>query len=230
MAHGAQATRRSDEPRRRPPVGTARRRRAAGRTPSSGVVRLSAGTPPFSVIRTGAWYTPFAALRAAAPGPTGRTAQRSAFPCRHAIWTVGVPTRGCIFTANAHDRGGCTPRRHVTGCRLSLRCWACFGFFACLIDDSVGSGRGRCQLGALVPEQQTVPTDGFAPRSVSGSSVNAQQLEPHPRLGDGCVLIVRRFPLPPQTPTPRRKSHDRERHPEHHLRPRRRPGCPQDGP
>ena len=142
---------------------------------------------------------------------------------------LSASRRDCIFTANAHDRGGCTPRRHVTGWRLSLRCWACFGFFACLIDDSVGSGRGRCQLGALVPEQQTVPTDGFAPRSVSGSSVNAQQLEPHPRLGDGCVLIVRRFPLPPQTPTPRRKSHDRERHPEHHLRPRRRPGCPQDG-
>ena len=136
---------------------------------------------------------------------------------RHHLDSVGSPARACIFTANAHDRGGCTPRRHVTGCRLSLRCWACFGFFACLIDDSVGSGRGRCQLGALVPEQQTVPTDGFAPRSVSGSSVNAQQLEPHPRLGDGCVLIVRRFPLPPQTPTPRRKSHDRERHPEHHL-------------
>ena len=66
---GAQATRRSDGQarERRPLVGTARRRRAAGRTPSSGVVRLSAGTPAFSVIRAAGWYTPFAALRAAVP-------------------------------------------------------------------------------------------------------------------------------------------------------------------
>ena len=88
-------------------AGTARRRRAAGRTPSSGVVRLSAGTAAFSVIRTGPWYTPFAALRAAVPAPTGRTGRRSAFPCRHAIWTVGVPARGCIFTA--------TGRRSLAG-------------------------------------------------------------------------------------------------------------------
>ena len=63
----------------RPPVGTARRWRAAGKDPEFGVVRLSAGTSAFSVIRAAAWYTPFAALRAAVPGPTGRTAQRSAF-------------------------------------------------------------------------------------------------------------------------------------------------------
>ena len=75
---------------RRPPVGTARRRRAAGRTPTSGVVRLSAGTPAFSVIRTGAWYTPFAALRAAVPAPTGRTGQRSA---QFSRW--GLPCQRC---------------------------------------------------------------------------------------------------------------------------------------
>ena len=95
---------------RRPPVGTARRRRAAGRTPSSGAVRLSAGTPAFSVIRTGARYTPFAALRAAVPGPTGRTAQRSAFPCLRAIRSVGGPAR-------RHESavpGWCTSRPHAT--------------------------------------------------------------------------------------------------------------------
>ena len=40
---------------RRPLVGTARRRRAAGRTPTSGVGRLSAGTPTFSISRTDAF-------------------------------------------------------------------------------------------------------------------------------------------------------------------------------
>ena len=100
---------------RRPPVGTARRRRAAERTPSSGVVRLSAGTPAFSVIRTGAWYTPFAALRAAVPAPTGRTGQRSAFPCRHDIWTVGVPAPGCIYTATGQRSVFPDRRHHLDG-------------------------------------------------------------------------------------------------------------------
>ena len=55
---------------RRPLVGTARRRRAAGRTPTSGVVRLSAGTPAFSISRTDAF-------RCAARSGADR---RSAFP------------------------------------------------------------------------------------------------------------------------------------------------------
>ena len=85
-----------------------------------GVVRLqgwfvSAGTPAFSVIRTGSWYTPFAALRAAVPAPTGRTGQRSAFPCRHDIWTVGVPAPGCIYTATGQRSVFPDRRHHLDG-------------------------------------------------------------------------------------------------------------------
>ena len=82
-----------------------------GRTPSSGVVRLSAGTPALSVIRTAAWYTPFAALRAAVP-TRGRRSLASG-----AIWTVGVPAWGGIFTATGRrsaqfSRWGLPDRRH----------------------------------------------------------------------------------------------------------------------
>ena len=68
-------------------------RRAAGKDPEFGVVRLSAGTSAFSVIRAAARYTPFAALRAAVP-TRGRRSLASG-----AIWTVGVPARGCICAA-----------------------------------------------------------------------------------------------------------------------------------
>ena len=79
-----------------------------GKDPEFRAVRPSAGTPAFSVIRTGAWYTPFAALCAAVPGSTGRTAQRSAFPCLRAIRSVGGPARrhesavpGCVHVSAA---------------------------------------------------------------------------------------------------------------------------------
>ena len=77
-----------------------------GRTPSSGVVRLSAGTLAFSIIRTAAWYTPFAALRAAVPAPTGRTGRRSAFPCLRAVLPGGVGAETCAVLAL-----GSTPSR-----------------------------------------------------------------------------------------------------------------------
>ena len=75
---------------RRPPVGTARRRRAAGRTPSSG--GFPVGTRCSALC--GRWgSTPFAALRAAVPTGGRRSLADGA------IWTVGVSARGCIFTA-----------------------------------------------------------------------------------------------------------------------------------
>ena len=77
-----------------------------GRTPSSGLVRLSAGTLAFSIIRTAAWYTPFAALRAAVPAPTGRTGRRSAFPCQRAVLPGGVGAETCAMLAL-----GSTPSR-----------------------------------------------------------------------------------------------------------------------
>ena len=87
-----------------------------GKDPQCGGA-FPAGSPAFSVIRTVAWCTPFAALCAAVPTPTGRTGQRSAFQAGGAIWTVGVPARGCIFTATAQrsaqfSRWGLPYRRH----------------------------------------------------------------------------------------------------------------------
>ena len=80
---------------------------------------FSAGIPAFGVIRTFEWPTPFAtlgapclrpvradgneppaALRAAVPGPTGRTAQRSALPDPRApVLPVGPPALGVQGTA-----------------------------------------------------------------------------------------------------------------------------------
>ena len=76
----------------------ARLRRAAGKDPEFGVVRLSAGTSAFSVIRAAARYTPFAALRAAVPAPTELARGRRSL-ASGALWTVGVPARGCICAA-----------------------------------------------------------------------------------------------------------------------------------
>ena len=112
-------------------AGTARRRRAAGRTPPQ--LRggsFSAGIPAFGVIRTLEWQTPFAALwapclrpvkaddneppavlRAAVPAPTGRTGRRSAFPDRrrHLAWWRTCET--CSFTATSWQ--SVSPIRHA---------------------------------------------------------------------------------------------------------------------
>ena len=58
------------------------------------MARLSAGTSAFSIIRTAAWYTPLAPLRGAVPAPTGRTGQRSAFPCLRVAPLGGMGARG----------------------------------------------------------------------------------------------------------------------------------------
>ena len=91
---GAPATGRSDARarERRPPVGTARRRRAAGKDPEFGVVRLSARTSAFSVIRAAAWYTPFAALRTAVP-TGGRRSLACVLLCPVGYVWRGAPRR-----------------------------------------------------------------------------------------------------------------------------------------
>ena len=72
---------------RRPLVGTARRRRAAGRTPTSGVVRLSAGTPAFGIIRTDAF-------RCASRSGADRRSAFQAVPAILPGWrSVGVRSR-----------------------------------------------------------------------------------------------------------------------------------------
>ncbi len=123
---GAQATRQSDAParERRPLVGTARRRRAAGKDPEFGVVRLSAGTSAFSVIRAAARYTPFAALRAAVP-TRGRRSLASG-----AIWTVGGPARGCICAATGRRSAFPCLRRRPEGDRWPELHFSCGGLSA----------------------------------------------------------------------------------------------------
>ena len=80
---------------RRPLVGTARRRRAAGKDPElAGMVRLSAGP---GVIGAG-----FALPRV--PGPTGRTAQRSAFPCLRPALPVWRPPPGDLAAFLCYGR------------------------------------------------------------------------------------------------------------------------------
>ena len=85
---------------RRPLVGTARRRRAAGKDPEFGMVRLSAGTSAFSVIRAAAWYTPLAALRAAVP-TGGRRSKPAVSPPGMRTVPKRAPSRGLAVRDSA---------------------------------------------------------------------------------------------------------------------------------
>ena len=96
---------------RRPLVGTARRRRAAGKNLDSGGGHLSAGTPAFGVIRTATWYTPFAALRAAVP----------AGPHRENWPEVGVPWPARRSSWRPRRRHTFHPGRLPTGSAPVLR-------------------------------------------------------------------------------------------------------------
>ena len=91
---------------RRPLVGTARRRRAAGRTPTSGVVRLSAGTPPISIIRTDAF----------------RCAARSGADRRSAFQAVPAILPGRLYAISLRFAQRCRPPPgELAGGRRSYR-------------------------------------------------------------------------------------------------------------
>ena len=165
---GAQATRQSDaQARERADLwSAARRRRAAGRTPSWG--GFPVGTRCSALC--GRWgSTPFAALHAAVPAPTGRNGRRSALPCLLddcAEWRCVVR---CALRSGAD-------RRSAFPCRLDdwaewrcvVRCALRSGAdrrsaFPCRLDDWA---EWRCVVRCAL---RSVPTGGR--RSLAGWTV-----------------------------------------------------------
>ena len=82
---------------RRPPVGTAARSAAKGVYHAAVRMTLNAEVPAEGEPPPNAGSFPTARLRRAVPGPTGRTAQRSAFPCLRVALHGGVGAEPCTI-------------------------------------------------------------------------------------------------------------------------------------